>query len=89
MLKRNKILISGKVTGIFFRKFIHNHALRLNLKGYVKNIGDKVEAVFEGSQENIQKIILLCKSGPPEARVENIEIKKEKVKNLKDFQILR
>lgn len=89
MLKRNKIIISGLVIGVFFRKFIYNHALKLGLKGYVRNLGDRVEAVFEGPEEKVQKIISLCKQGPPGAKVENIVIKTEKFKGEKDFKIFR
>ena len=86
MKKRKKMIISGAVQGVFFRRFIYEHAKQLGLKGYVKNIeGGNVEAVFEGDEDKIKKMIDLCKNGPPTAKVENIKITEEKLKNEKEF----
>ena len=89
MIKRYQVIISGRVIGVFFRRFIYDNALKLNLKGYVKNINDKVEVVLEGEEENINKLIQLCKKGPPSARVVNIEVIEEKIKNEKTFRVIR
>ena len=88
MLKRNKIIISGRVTGVYFRRFIYDHSIRLNLKGYVKNINHKVEAVFEGLEENVNKMIELCKIGTPLAKVEKVEIFTETIKKDEEFRII-
>lgn len=86
MIKRNKLIISGNVHGVFFRRFIYKHATRLGLKGYVMNAEDgNVEAVFEGDEDKIKKIIEVCKKGPPAAKVESVKIFEEKVKNEKEF----
>lgn len=77
-MKRVKVLISGIVQGVAFRDSIKHRAILLNLKGYVKNLdSNKVEAVFEGSDEEIDKIVKYCRKGPILATVENIEIKKD------------
>ena len=88
MLKRNKVIISGRVTGVFLRRFIYDHALRLKLKGYVKNISDKVEAVFEGSEDSVKQMIEFCKIGNPISRVESVEVVEEPIKGEKEFKIL-
>ena len=88
MLKRNKIIISGRVTGVYFRRFIYDHSIRLNLKGYVKNINHKVEAVFEGLEENVNKMIELCKIGTPLAKVEKVEVFTETIKKDEEFRII-
>lgn len=86
VLKRNKVTISGIVQRVFFRRFIYQHATKLGLKGYVKNTDDgKVEAVFEGKEDKVKEIIELCRKGPEAARVENIKIVEEKIKNEKYF----
>ena len=88
MLKRNKVIISGRVTGVYFRRFIYDHSIRLNLKGYVKNINHKVEAVFEGLEENVNKMIELCKIGTPLAKVEKVEVFTETIKKDEEFRII-
>jgi len=88
MLKRNKVIISGRVTGVYFRRFIYDHSIRLNLKGYVKNVNHKVEAVFEGLEENVNKMIELCKIGTPLAKVEKVEVFTETIKKDEEFRII-
>ncbi|MBI2507977.1 acylphosphatase [Candidatus Woesearchaeota archaeon] len=86
MIKRYKIIISGKVQGVFFRRFIYESAVKLGLKGFVRNTEDgKVEAVFEGKKEDINKIIELCRKGPAAAKIENIKIINERALGEKEF----
>ncbi|MEK6922687.1 MAG: acylphosphatase [Nanoarchaeota archaeon] len=81
-MKRIRILIVGKVISIFFRAFIKENAEQLGLTGWVRNTKDgSVEAVFEGQEQSIEKIIRLCKKGPPLARIDDIKITEEKPEN--------
>ena len=86
---RAHLLIDGRVQGVFFRAFTRDIAQTLGLKGWVKNLFDgRVEAVFEGKREFIERAIQECYSGPPGARVTNIEVKWEEFKgDLKGFAI--
>ena len=78
-MRRIRILISGRVIGVSFRYFIEDNANKLNIKGWVRNTEDgKVEAVFEGKKEDVDKLIKLCRKGPWAARVDNLELKEEK-----------
>jgi len=89
-MKAVKVIIYGKVQGVGFRNFVFLHAKRLNIKGYVKNNPDgTVEAVFEGDEDNINKMVELCKRGPERARVDKIDIKDTEIKNYQDFRIIR
>jgi acylphosphatase len=89
-MKAVKVIIYGKVQGVGFRNFIFLHAKKLNVKGYVKNSPDgTVEAVFEGDEDNINKMIELCKKGPERARVDKIDIKEIEINNYQDFKIIR
>ena len=75
---RAHLIISGRVQGVFYRSFTEDAAHSLGLKGWVKNCSDgKVEALFEGAKEDIQKAIKSCYKGPPAARVNNIDVKWE------------
>ncbi|MEM0476554.1 MAG: acylphosphatase [Candidatus Aenigmatarchaeota archaeon] len=87
-MKAVKVRIFGKVQGVGFRYFLYKHAKSLNIKGYAKNLEDgSVEAVFEGSEENVEKMIELARKGPILAKVEKIEIEEIEPKNFKDFEI--
>lgn len=74
-MKNAHIFISGFVQGVGFRHFIKNKASELGLTGWVRNMSDgRVEAVFSGSKEKIEKIILSCRKGPFLTEVESIEV---------------
>ncbi len=73
---RVHLIIHGFVQGVFYRASTREAALRLGLKGWVRNLPDgNVEAVFEGPVEKLQKAIEWCKEGPPGAKVTKIDPK--------------
>ena len=75
MKSRSHIFVSGKVQGVFFRENTRKKAAEFGLSGFVRNLPNgKVEAVFEGEKEKIEKIIQWIKKGSETAQVENIEI---------------
>ena len=78
---RVHLLISGRVQGVLFRDRTKARAKKLGLFGWVKNLSDgRVEAVLEGEEENIFKLIEWAKRGPIFARVDNVIIKWEDYK---------
>lgn len=67
------LIIKGYVQGVFYRASTRDTAVRLGLKGWVRNLPDgNVEAVFEGPVDKIHQAIQWCREGPPGARVMNI-----------------
>lgn len=76
-MRRVHILIKGRVQGIFFRAGIEERAKKLKIKGYVKNVQDGVEAVFEGSDEKVKDILEFCAVGPKGAKITGIDITEE------------
>jgi acylphosphatase len=88
--RRVHVLIFGKVQGVSFRYHTYELAKKLGITGWVRNTSDgKVEAVFEGDGNKIEKILEFCKRGPSLARVEKVEVKEEKFKGeFKDFKIV-
>lgn len=75
MNARVHVYISGFVQGVFFRSETRAKALRLGLKGWVRNLSDgRVEAVFEGGEEGVKDMIEFCKVGPPGAVVRDVEV---------------
>lgn len=79
MPARAHVFVSGKVQGVGFRASTRRKARELGVTGWVKNLRDgRVEAVFEGSEEKVKKIVEWTKSGPRTARVDGIEVDYEK-----------
>ena len=72
---RVRVIIEGRVQGVFFRYHTQEMAYQLDLRGWVKNRRDgHVEAVFEGDQGRVDQIIQWCHQGPPEARVTKVHL---------------
>lgn len=73
-IERARVRVSGRVQGVFFRDSTREKAESLNLAGWAENLPDgSVEAVFEGSSDNVREMVEWCRSGPPHARVEKVE----------------
>lgn len=89
MKKAVRLYIKGTVQGIFFRQFIKDNAERCDVRGFARNLEDgRVEVFIEGEMENVEKMIDFCKKGPRHSRIENVEIKEEKLQDFKEFKIL-
>jgi acylphosphatase len=85
---RARVFIGGRVQGVFYRAFTRELAHGLGLNGWVKNLRDgKVEAVFEGDTETIEKAVRECYAGPPGARVSDIDVQWEPFVGEKGFSI--
>jgi len=75
---RVHVFVEGRVQGVFFRAETRQEALRNNLTGWVRNLYDgRVEAVFEGSREDVHRMVAWCRKGPPHAVVRNVEAAEE------------
>ena len=88
-MKRMHVFISGRVQGVFFRARTRETALSLNLSGWVRNLYDgRVEAVFEGKDEDVETMMEWCKKGPPYAIVKQVDALEEPpTGEFQDFQI--
>jgi acylphosphatase len=81
MNTRVHVFVSGKVQGVFFRSGTKNKAEELGLAGWVRNLSDgRVEAVFEGEEGKVEKMIEWCRKGPEYARVATVEVIPEQYK---------
>lgn len=78
--QRARINVSGRVQGVFFRDSARQQADRLGLSGWVKNLPDgQVEVVADGEPQKVRELAQWCESGPPEARVEEVQVDYEPV----------
>jgi acylphosphatase len=85
---RIRVFVSGRVQGVFFRSETADMANRLGLTGWVRNLPDgRVEALFEGEKEHVEKVLEFCRRGPPGARVQSLNLKWEEWKG--EFQNFR
>lgn len=79
--RRAHVLIKGRVQGVFFRAETRSIASSLGITGWVRNRWDeRVEAVFEGKEQAVQRMITWCYRGPSSAIVEDVEVKWEEYK---------
>jgi acylphosphatase len=82
------IRISGRVQGVFYRASARAEAERLGLSGFVRNEPDgSVYAEAEGEREALDRFVDWCRRGPPQARVERVEVEKGTVKGFKGFVV--
>jgi acylphosphatase len=71
---RLHVYVSGRVQGVGFRYFVLDHAQRLNLTGWVRNLWNGgVELIAEGEQAQLEQLLAVIKRGPAGARVNKIE----------------
>ena len=74
-VKAARVLISGRVQGVFFRHWTREQAQGLGVRGWVRNrYGGSVEGHFEGPEEAIDALVTMCHDGPQMAVVEKITI---------------
>jgi acylphosphatase len=77
-MRRVRILVSGRVQGVAFRACTRRTAQSLNLSGWVRNLPDgRVEAVFQGRDEDVAAMVDWCRRGPALALVERLEAREE------------
>jgi len=87
---RAHIFVSGRVQGVGFRWSVLNKARQFGIKGWVRNLPDgRVEAVFEGNKEIVEKIISWTKEGPYFAKVEKVDVQWENYTGeFEDFTVI-
>ena len=87
-MTRRRVVVHGRVQGVFFRGSTQERAREVGVNGWVRNRPDgTVEAVFEGSAEQVAEMVCYCREGPPWARVERIEEFEEEPEDLGGFGV--
>jgi len=72
---RARIRVTGLVQGVFYRQSTAIEANRLGVSGTVRNLPDgAVEVEAEGARGAVEALSAWCRSGPPSARVEAVEV---------------
>jgi acylphosphatase len=87
-LTRKRVVVSGRVQGVFFRDSARRRALSAGVAGWVSNRSDgAVEAVFEGEPEAVDQLVDFCRRGPGRAEVAAVEVKDEEPEGLTGFEV--
>lgn len=89
MKARAHVFVSGRVQGVFFRSEARYEARKRGVNGWVRNLpDDRVEAVFEGEEENVKKLLEFCRRGPTGAKVTGTDVTWENYSGVfRDFEI--
>ena len=85
---RVRVVISGRVQGVWFRESCRREAQARELNGWVANRADgTVEAVFEGPEAPVAEVVAWCRQGPPRAVVTGVDVTEEPVEGLAGFRV--
>jgi acylphosphatase len=85
---RKRVVVHGRVQGVFFRDTVRNAAAERGVAGWVTNRSDgAVEAVFEGPEGAVAAMVSLAGEGPSGARVEQVEESEEAPEGLEGFEV--
>lgn len=84
------VFITGRVQGVYFRYRTRDEAKKYGVTGWVRNLRDgRVEAVFEGNNENVDKLIDFADKGPSGAKVLNVDVSwQDYIGKFKDFKVI-
>ena len=75
---RRRLLVSGRVQGVFYRDTCRSTAESAGVGGSARNLPDgRVEVILEGEESAVDKVIAWCRRGTPQSRVERIDISEE------------
>lgn len=99
MLKQAHLYVKGDVIGVGFRAWTKIQAKMIDVNGWVRNVYDKpeifgvsggVEAVIQGEEEKVKKMVELLHQGPPISRVDEVRVFYEDVKEVfSEFKIVK
>jgi acylphosphatase len=85
---RYRVLVSGRVQGVFFRDTCRRMAEQHGVAGWVRNLPDgRVEAVFEGPPDDVRPVLDWARQGPRRAVVADIAIHLEPPEGLTTFHV--
>ena len=77
-MRRVRVVVSGRVHGVWFRESCRRQAAVAKLSGWVRNLDDgRVEAVFQGDSAAVDTLVAWCQEGPPSAVVTRIVVEEQ------------
>lgn len=83
-----RVVVRGRVQGVFFRDSTHQRARALGVAGWVRNRSDgAVEAVLEGSPRDVEAMVDFCSHGPASADVVDVDVSEREPEGLDGFEV--
>jgi acylphosphatase len=84
---RRRIVVRGRVQGVFFRDTTRRRADSLGVAGWATNLPDgTVEVVAEGEPEAVERLVAFCREGPRRADVERVDVSDQEPEGLSGFE---
>jgi acylphosphatase len=85
---RRRVVVRGRVQGVFFRDSVRREAARRGVAGWARNRADgTVEAVFEGAPEAVDGLVEFCRRGPGHSDVSRLDVSSEAPEGLRGFDV--
>jgi acylphosphatase len=85
---RVRVVVEGRVQGVFYRDSCRREAQRLGVSGWVRNRADgSVEVVAEGPRERVEDLLTWCRQGPPRASVTGLSVTDEAPAAERSFRV--
>ena len=85
---RKRVVVHGRVQGVFFRDSTRRRAQAAGVAGWVANRPDgTVEAVLEGDADAVEALVRWLHDGPRGADVERVEVEDGEPEDLTGFDI--
>lgn len=85
---RQRVVVHGRVQGVFFRDTCCQQAATHDVAGWVRNNSDgTVEAVFEGDSAAVEAMTAWCRDGPPYALVDHLDVAQEQPAGARGFEV--
>jgi acylphosphatase len=80
--------VTGRVQGVFFRASTQEEAVRLGIRGTVRNEPDgSVFIQAEGEEDAIARFLDCVRRGPPHARVDRVQLTDGAVEGFRGFEV--
>jgi acylphosphatase len=87
-LTRKRVVVGGRVQGVFFRDTLRRRAEAAGVAGWASNRADgALEAVFEGDPAAVEEMVEFCRRGPSRAAVASVEVEEEQPEGLTGFEV--
>jgi acylphosphatase len=83
-----RVVVHGRVQGVFFRETVRRRAYRAGVAGWVRNNDDgSVEALFEGDPDDVELMVRFAGIGPSGAYVDRVDVDEVVPEDLRGFEV--
>ena len=84
---RKRVIVSGRVQGVFYRETLRRLAVEKGVGGWARNTRDGLEAELEGPAGVVDELVAWCRTGPPHAVVIHVRVEDTDPTGATDFRV--